>query len=64
VRTTVEDRTVFIFLSGAKKAVMRATKRTVDTLKLRREAAEAEKDAQNGEVSPEAAPFPANVQEP
>ncbi len=50
-RTSVEDRTVFLFLSGAKNAVSRVATQTMDTIKERRREAEAETAA-----TPEPAP--------
>ncbi len=47
IRTGVEDRTVFVFLSGAKQAVMRVAKQTVQKVEDRRREAElAEEQAQ------------------
>lgn len=56
VRTSVEDRTVFIFLSGAKKALTRVAKRTVDAFKERRKREAAEEQARE-------AAFPASAPE-
>jgi len=45
-RTSVEDRTVFIFLSGAKNAVNRVAKQTVQKIKERRREAAAREEAE------------------
>ncbi len=52
VRTSVEDRTVFIFLSGAKNAVTRAAKQTVQKIKERRREAAAEEAAESKATTP------------